>query len=126
VPNYHITYAPPLPHPPRLIAKLAAESASAAVAQAHSFYPQYPHGTLSAAAFIDIADIVERVTRTAAATEAAQRADVQAKRAATIADKREQRLTRTVTQRKYHDRKEQIKRSAKLKRMYAKRRLSQS
>lgn len=126
MPNYHITYAPPLPHLPRLIAKLAAESANAAVAQAHGFYPQYPHGTLSAAAFIDIADIVERVARTAAATEAAQRADVQAKRAATIVAKREQRLARTVTQRKYHDRKSQLQRSAKLKRMYAKRRLSQS
>ena len=126
MPNYHITYAPPLPHLPRLIAKLAAESASAAVAQAHSFYPQYPHGTLSAAAFIDIADIVERVTRTAAATKAAQRADVQAKRAETIAHKRAERLQRTVTQRKYHDRKSQLKRSAKLKRLYAKRRLSQS
>jgi len=126
VPNYHITYAPPLPHPPRFIARLVADSASEAVTRAHDCYPQYPRGSLSAAAFIDVAEIVERVKRTAAATEAAQRADVQAKRAETIAHKRAERLQRTVTQRKYHDRKSQLKRSAKLKRMYAKRRLSQS
>ena len=92
---------------------------------AHDCYPQYPRGSLSAAAFIDVAEIVERVKRTAAATKAAQQETARAKRAETLAQRRAERLARTVTQRKFHDRKEQIKRSAKLKRMYAKRRLSQ-
>ena len=125
MPTYHITYAPPLPHSPRFIARLVADSASEAVTHAHDCYPQYPRGSLSAAAFIDVAEIVERVKRTAAATKAAQQETARAKRAETLAQRRAERLTRTVTQRKFHDRKSQLKRSAKLKRMYAKRRLSQ-
>jgi len=126
MPTYHITYAPPAPNAPRFIAKLTADSAPHAVALAHSYYPQYASGTLSAAAFLDIAEIVERVKRTAAATKAAQRDTARAKRAETMAAKRAARLARTITQRKHHDRKAQLKRDAKLRRMYAKRRLSQS